>query len=105
MKSFFQVALISGVLSMPVFAFAQTPSAQTDSAPLTRTEVRADLVHLEQAGYRPHRNQYPADIQAAEARVSGSNDSGGVAAGTSMSGSTDEMSVGTTTEQMLYRHH
>ena len=44
MKSFFQVALISGVLSMPVFAFAQTPSAQTDSAPLTRTEVRADLV-------------------------------------------------------------
>lgn len=105
MKSFSKVALILGVLSIPAFAFGQTPAAQTNSAPITRSEVRADLVHLEQAGYRPIRNQYPADIQAAEAKGSASNDSGGVAAGTSASGAADEASVGSTTAQMLYRHH
>ncbi|WP_321894737.1 DUF4148 domain-containing protein [Paraburkholderia heleia] len=105
MKSFFKVALISGVLSIPVFAFGKTPSAQADGAPIARGEVRADLVRLQQAGYRPLRNQYPADIQAAEAKVPVSNDSGGVATGTSVSGAPDEASVGSTAEQMLYRHH
>ena len=105
MQSFFKVAFISGVISIPVFAFGQTPYAQPDSAPLTRAEVRAELVRLEQAGYRPHRNQYPADIQAAEAKISVSTDSGGVAGGAGVSGAADETRVGSTTEQMLYRHH
>jgi uncharacterized protein DUF4148 len=38
----------------------------------TRAEVRADLIRLEQAGYNPSATDdatYPADIQAAEAKV------------------------------------
>jgi hypothetical protein len=46
--------------------------AQSTSVPLTRAQVRADLIRLEQAGYNPSANDdvtYPADIQAAEAKV------------------------------------
>ncbi|RDJ97511.1 DUF4148 domain-containing protein [Paraburkholderia lacunae] len=46
--------------------------AQSASAPLTRAQVRADLIRLEQAGYNPsivNDVTYPADIQAAEAKV------------------------------------
>ena len=46
--------------------------AQSASAPLTRAQVRADLIRLEQAGYNPSATDdanYPADIQAAEAKV------------------------------------
>ena len=46
--------------------------AQSASVPLTRAQVRVDLIRLEQAGYNPSANDdvtYPADIQAAEAKV------------------------------------
>ncbi|MDQ7978916.1 DUF4148 domain-containing protein [Paraburkholderia sp. SARCC-3016] len=45
--------------------------AQTANSAVTRAEVNADLVRVEQAGYDPHANtqNYPADIQAAESRV------------------------------------
>ncbi|MEW6346231.1 MAG: DUF4148 domain-containing protein [Paraburkholderia sp.] len=42
------------------------------NAPLTRAEVRADLVSVEHAGYVPSRGNdinYPGDIQAAEAKI------------------------------------
>jgi hypothetical protein len=46
--------------------------AQSTSAPVTRAQVYADLVRLEQAGYDPSASNdpdYPAAIQAAEAKV------------------------------------
>jgi len=50
--------------------------AQTSSAPtahqLTRAEVRHELEELEAAGYHPSQGDeadYPADIEAAEAKV------------------------------------
>ncbi|MFP3182783.1 MAG: DUF4148 domain-containing protein [Paraburkholderia sp.] len=51
---------------LPVFA-----SAQEDGAPITREQVRAELVDLENAGYRLGKTSpyYPADIQAAEAKI------------------------------------
>jgi Domain of unknown function (DUF4148) len=75
MKLLIKAALISCALVAPVFAFAQT-SAQANNGPLTRAEVRADLVRVEQAGYRPTLNDihYPSDIQAAEAKAVASND-------------------------------
>jgi hypothetical protein len=75
MKSLIKATLISCALVAPVFAVAQT-SVQTNNGPLTRAEVRADLVRLEQAGYRPSIKDihYPSDIQAAEAKVAASND-------------------------------
>jgi hypothetical protein len=53
-----------------VASFAQS------SQPLTRAQVRAELVQLEKAGYNPataNDYDYPANIQAAEARVAAQN--------------------------------
>lgn len=86
------LALAAATLGAPALGFAQS------NAPLTRAEVRADLVRVEQAGYNPARGNdvdYPADIQAAEAKIDAHSDRqlamqavGGVAQnGTSASGS------------------
>ncbi|WP_186104427.1 DUF4148 domain-containing protein [Burkholderia gladioli] len=65
MKSLVYAAVVASVLAAPVASFAQS------NQPVTRAEVRAQLVQLEQAGYNPVASdaQYPRDIQAAEARV------------------------------------
>lgn len=60
------LALAAAALSAPVLSFAQS------NGPVTRAEVRNDLVQVERAGYNPARSDdatYPADIQAAEAKV------------------------------------
>ena len=64
------LVLAAATLGAPVLSFAQS------TAPLTRAEVRADLVRVEQAGYTPSSNDinYPADIQAAEAKIAAQND-------------------------------
>ncbi|RFU45676.1 DUF4148 domain-containing protein [Paraburkholderia sp. DHOC27] len=70
MKSLIQAVAIAALFAAPVASFAQS------NQPLTRAEVRAQLVQLEQAGYSPSHGRdpyYPADIQAAEARVSAQN--------------------------------
>jgi hypothetical protein len=90
MKTLIYAALVAVVLAAPAVSFAQDASV-----PLTRAEVRADLVRVEQAGYRPSANDvyYPADIQAAEARLHaqdatapGSTGVGGVSDGSSQAG-------------------
>lgn len=66
----FAYLLTAAALASPLAAFAQTNS------PLTRAEVRADLVRVEQAGYNPSAGEdanYPADIQAAEAKIASSD--------------------------------
>ncbi|MGO4157284.1 DUF4148 domain-containing protein [Cupriavidus sp. YAF13] len=67
MKAIVRTVLLSCALAVPALSFAQS-----EPAPLTRAEVRADLIRLEQAGYQPGRGDdatYPQDIQAAEAKV------------------------------------
>jgi len=66
MNNLIRAVLLSCALSAPIAAFAQTAGG-----PVTRADVRADLVRVEQAGYRPISNDpnYPEDIQAAEAKV------------------------------------
>jgi hypothetical protein len=63
--SIFAVA-VACALAAPVTTYAQ----QTD-APPTRAEVRADLVQIEQAGYRPGDNDpgYPRQLELAEQKV------------------------------------
>jgi anti-sigma factor RsiW len=82
-----QSLIVAAVLAVPaVSSFAQS------NAPITRAEVRAQLVQIEKAGYQPGRNDpnYPADIQAAEARVAAQNGAaasfGGATDGTSAAG-------------------
>jgi len=69
-KILVSIALAVTTLGAPVLSFAQS------NAPLTRAEVRADLVRVEQAGYTPGANDinYPSDIQAAEAKIAAQND-------------------------------
>lgn len=70
MRNFARITLSVAVLaSTAVFssAFAQG---------LTRAQVYADLVQVEQAGYNPaasNDSTYPADIQAAEAKIAAQN--------------------------------
>lgn len=69
MKSLIQAVVVAAVLAAPVASFAQS------NQPLTRAQVRAELVQLEKAGYQPGLSDpyYPANIQAAEARVAREN--------------------------------
>jgi hypothetical protein len=82
------VAAVAAIAAVPAVSFAQS------SQPLSRAQVKAELVQLQKAGYNPALDyaQYPANIQAAEARVSAQNGDaasayGPAATGTSSSGS------------------
>lgn len=65
MKSIIYAAIAASVLAAPIASFAQSDQG------LTRAQVRADLVQLEQNGYKPLASdaQYPQNVQAAEQRV------------------------------------
>lgn len=87
MKSLIQAVVVAAALAAPVAVFAQS------NAPLTRAQVRAELVQLEKAGYHPGEGDnttYPAEIQAAEAKVAAQNGAtsgyGGVVNGSSDAG-------------------
>jgi hypothetical protein len=84
MKSLVQAVVIAATLAAPVAVFAQS------NQPLTRAQVREQLVQIEKAGYNPSRsnpNEYPANVQAAEARIAAQNSAvGGVNSGSSEQG-------------------
>jgi hypothetical protein len=64
-KSLLSAVAVATLLAAPVASFAQS------NQPVTRAQVRAELIQLEKAGYNPaaDRVDYPADIQAAQQRV------------------------------------
>jgi len=71
MKSLIKAVAIAAVLAAPVASFAQS-----SQQPVTRAEVRNQLIQLEQAGYSPASSadsEYPGNIQAAERRVQAQN--------------------------------
>ncbi|MFM0277613.1 DUF4148 domain-containing protein [Paraburkholderia sediminicola] len=94
MKSFTRMVLIAALFAAPVASFAQS------SQPVSRAQVHAELVQLEQAGYDPHDwIHYPENIQAAQAKVAAQNATaqaavsgyGGATDGTSRSGAASGM--------------
>ncbi|KVD77336.1 hypothetical protein WS62_30955 [Burkholderia sp. ABCPW 14] len=90
MKSALKTVALALALAVPALSFAQPSS----NGPLTRAQVRDELTQLEKAGYQPSKNQYPANIQATEARIASANGGadtsssgyGGTAAGAMQSG-------------------
>jgi hypothetical protein len=86
MKSLVFAVFAASVLAAPVMSYAQSDST------ITRAQVRDELKQLEQAGYNPAVGDdpnYPADIQAAEARVANQNGAtayGGVTSGSTAAG-------------------
>ena len=68
--------LVLLTLTLSALVSSSLTFAQSASVPLTRAQVRADLIRLEQAGYNPaaiNDSNYPAYIQAAETRVAAQN--------------------------------
>ena len=104
MKALTKAVLIACALSAPAFAFAQTANA-----PVTRAQVQADLVLVELAGYRPAATDpyYPADLQAAVAKIAAQNQTpeaaslGGVTTGASQAGAL----LASNDAQPIYAHH
>jgi hypothetical protein len=105
MKSLIQAVVVAAVLAVPVASFAQS------NQPLTRAQVKAELVQIEAAGYNPATSNdydYPANIQAAEARVAAQNAAttgyGGVSNGTSDSGSAVRTATGANLRSVYMGH-
>lgn len=107
MKIHQYILAAASALVLPIAVHAQeAPST------VTRAQVRAELVQLERAGYRPEGNDpyYPTDIQAAESKVhaeevasaNGRGGIGGINAGTSQTGS--RIAIGSSTGT-LFSHH
>lgn len=59
------IAIVVAAFAVPTISFAQS------SAGLTRDQVRAELIRVENAGYMPGADdsQYPQNIQNAEAKI------------------------------------
>ena len=83
------IGLIAGATVVLGALVPQISFAQSPNQPVTRAEVRQDLIQLEHSGYKPSKTFYPVDIQAAEARVADGQANmsiGGAATGASQSG-------------------
>ncbi|CAB3803759.1 hypothetical protein LMG28614_05882 [Paraburkholderia ultramafica] len=71
MKSLIRAVAIAAILAAPIASFAQA-----SQQPVSRADVRNELIQWEQAGYNPatsNDTNYPADAQAAERRVAAQN--------------------------------
>ena len=101
MKSLIQAVVVAAALAAPVAVFAQS------NAPVTRAQVRAELVQLEKAGYNPAAaddTTYPADIQAAEAKVAAQNAATGVGGVAPDSSDTGRPAVSKADWDAMYSH-
>lgn len=90
MKAIIAVCSIAVLVAVPAVSFGQT-----NSGPLTRAQVRAQLIQLERAGYNPataNKTQYPRGIQAAEARIQAQG--GTQSAATGVGGTTSSAASG-----------
>ncbi|MGF6267117.1 hypothetical protein OKW49_008111 [Paraburkholderia youngii] len=103
-KTLVSIVVLASSLAAPVVSFAQQ-----SNGPVTRAQVRAELVQLEKAGYHVgdgDHTTYPAEIQAAEAKVAAQNDAasgyGGVGSGGSEAG---RLAVSPADRNALYSHH
>jgi hypothetical protein len=83
-KSLIPAVILASAMAAPAVSFAQS------NGPATRAQVRTELVQVEKAGYHlgdGDQTTYPAQIQAAEARVAAQNGAasgyGGVTSGSS----------------------
>ncbi|KAA0996099.1 DUF4148 domain-containing protein [Paraburkholderia panacisoli] len=104
MRSLIQAAVVATALSAPALSFAQS------NAPVTRAQVRAELIELERAGYHVENDHihYPRAIQAAEARVAAEHATasgyGGVESGASLSGTSASVPAQAQARSLYFGH-
>ncbi|HEY3598556.1 MAG TPA: DUF4148 domain-containing protein [Paraburkholderia sp.] len=101
------VLAVAVVIGLPVAAHAQESGST-----VTRAQVRAELVQLENVGYTPGRANnphYPADIQAAELAVASQRDAGlNIASMGGVRSTSSESGIRATAQvpvNSLYVHH
>ena len=104
MKSLIQAVVVAAALAAPVAVFAQS------NQPITRAQVRAELVQLEKAGYHVgdgDNTTYPVQIQAAEAKVAAQQIAANGGYGGAVSGSSDagRPAVSKADFNSTYSHH
>ena len=103
--------LVQSLIVAAAFAIPAVSSFAQSNQPITRAEVKAQLVQLEKAGYNPasDQTQYPNNIQAAQARVNAENGTatgfGGVADTTSASGHSVRNTVPSIDLHAMYGRH
>uniref|UniRef100_E1TEB5 DUF4148 domain-containing protein n=1 Tax=Burkholderia sp. (strain CCGE1003) TaxID=640512 RepID=E1TEB5_BURSG len=96
-----QSLVVAALVAVPALSFAQS------NHPLTRADVRAELVQLQKAGYNPASDnaQYPNNIEAAQMRIDAQNGSaaayGGVAKGSSAAGARASVTQTPDTQQNI----
>lgn len=109
MKATIQACAIAALFAVPAVSFGQA-----SNPPLTRAQVQAQLVQIEQAGYNPaaaDNTHYPRDIQAAEARVQAQTPMTGTATGvggavnSAASGHPVSRSMGGQDWRSMFAHH
>lgn len=74
MKLIANAAALSAAMLLPFAAYAQS------TAPLTRDQVRQQIIEIENAGYNPSTSDptaYPENIQAAQRRLDALKANGG----------------------------
>jgi hypothetical protein len=100
--------LMTSIVAAAALSVSTMSFAQSQPAPITHAQVQAELIQLEQAGYRPEGKQlnYPADIQAAEAKIHsqspGDTSYGGVSNIGSLASGTSAMPL---QGNSLFAHH
>ena len=85
-KSLIHSIAVALAFVVPVASFAQS------NGPVTRAQVRSELVQLEKAGYHVgvgEHTTYPREIQAAEAKVAAQQVAANGGYGSAVSGSSD----------------
>jgi hypothetical protein len=104
MKSLIKTIAVAAVLAVPAMSFAQSQPA---SGPVTRAQVRNELVQLEKAGYRPNVKDlyYPNEIQAAQARVNAQSGEQTSGYGPATEGSSQSGGAVSSYSPPLYRGH
>ncbi|WP_396333962.1 DUF4148 domain-containing protein [Burkholderia anthina] len=93
------------VLSLAVLSPAAS-FAQSDNVPLTRAQVRAQLIQIEKSGYFPQRKDpnYPDSLLAAERRISLERTGSGVGSEPANQAASGQH-VWKNNVGQLYRHH
>lgn len=63
MKSLIRILVVASALAAPAITFAQ------ETQPLTRAQVRNELIELERAGYDPMAYDYAKSLQDAKTNI------------------------------------
>lgn len=70
MKPRYTTAVIACAIFVPALSYSQT------SQPVTRAQVRAEVIALVQNGYDPNRDDYPVTLEQAQAALARQHNSG-----------------------------